>query len=131
MPKVSPELRRLVENALERTGWSQREVSRRAVDLSLSTINDMALGVVPGPQKVLAFALATGSDPDEMLEAAGWPFRYRMDVEGGLTNEDTSSKRVRRPGTRGDDDENGAPRHRPMARPLVQTANENYLAGHL
>lgn len=62
---------------------STREVSKRSRGkISPTTVLAMRDGKVPGPELVVAFAQATGMDPNELLDKAGiWHLRFVPDRE--------------------------------------------------
>lgn len=84
MPRVVPRFGKAVNQLLEQRKWSERrawsEAKERGEELSLSTLQGMSDGIVPGPEKVLALARTLDEDPNRLLGLAGWPFRYDPSV---------------------------------------------------
>ena len=80
MPKMSSEFGQAVRAAREEAGLTLREVAHKAgmlgFPLSFTTVRDMEMGVVVGPEKVLGLALTVGVSPDRLLRRAGYPLRY-------------------------------------------------------
>ena len=84
MPKMSSEFGQAVRAAREEAGLTLREVSHKAgllgFPLSFTTVRDMEMGVVVGPEKVLGLALTVGASPDRLMRRAGYPLRYDPSV---------------------------------------------------
>jgi transcriptional regulator with XRE-family HTH domain len=99
MPKMSSEFGQAVRTAREEAGLTLREVAHKAgllgYPLSFTTVRDMEMGVVTGPEKVLGLALTVGVPPDRLLRRAGYPLRYDPSVL------DESPENDRRAVTRG------------------------------
>jgi len=77
MSLMVPEFGRLVRKRLVEKQLTPNQVMRiSAGKVSHTTVQQMRDGVVPGPEKVLAFALALEDEPDLYLGKAGFPFRY-------------------------------------------------------
>jgi len=90
MAMVAERFGERVKRQMEQKGLSSREVWRRAVSnkqalseglkISVSTVQSAGHGIVPGPEIVVALALALEDEPNRLLRLAGYPFKYDTSV---------------------------------------------------